>query len=62
MQIKTFFYHSTQSVTISVTVFSIQTKKCLTTVKQVFFSYTTEGSLVDIGAYQPYTLAGPPVL
>ena len=31
------------------------------TVKKLFFSYTTEGSLVDTGAYQPYTLAGPPV-
>ena len=26
-------------------------KECLTTVKQVFFSLSTEGSLVDIRAY-----------
>ena len=37
-------------------------KECFTTVKQVFFVYTTEGSLVDTRAYKPYTLAGPPAL
>ena len=30
-------------------------------VQQVFFLLSTEGSLVIIGAYQPYTLVGPPV-
>ena len=25
------------------------------------WTYTTEGSLVDYRAYQPYTLVGPPV-
>ena len=35
--------------------------KCLTIVKQVFFSLSPEGSLVGIWAYQPYTLVGPPV-
>ena len=36
-------------------------KECFTTIKQVFFSYTTDGFLVDTKAYQPYTLVGPPV-
>ena len=39
----------------------INIKECLTTVKQVFFSLPTKGSLVDIQAYQPYTLLGHPV-
>ena len=30
-------------------------------VQQVFFLLSTEGSLVNIRAYQPYTLVGPPV-
>ena len=30
---------------------SLATKDCLTTVKQVFFSLSPEGSLVDIWAY-----------
>ena len=33
----------------------------ISTVKHVFFSLSPEGSLVDIWAYQPYTLVGPPV-
>ena len=37
-------------------------KECFTTVKQVFFSCTMEGYLVDTQAYQPFTLVGPPVL
>ena len=37
-------------------------KECFTTVKQVFFSYTTEWYLVDTPAYKPFTLVGPPVL
>ena len=36
-------------------------KEYFTAVKQVFFSYTTQGSLVDTRAYYPYTLVGPPV-
>ena len=36
-------------------------KERFTTVKQVFFSYITEGSLVDTRAYKPYILAGPPL-
>ena len=36
-------------------------KECFTTVIKVYFSYTMEGSLVDTRAYQPYTLAEPPV-
>ena len=31
----------------------------ISTVKQVFFSLSMEGSLVDIRAYKPYTLVGP---
>ena len=34
----------------------------MTTVKQVFFSFTTEGYLVDTRVYQPFTLVGPSVL
>ena len=34
-------------------------KECLITVKQVFFSLSLEGSLVDIWAYQAYTLGDP---
>ena len=34
-------------------------KRVLTTVNQCSFFLSTEGSLVDTRAYQPYTLAGP---
>ena len=39
----------------------LEIKECFTTVKQVVFSYTTQGSLVDTTAYKPYTLVGPTV-